>query len=150
MRLRDFVGEKRVVLYFYPKDSTPSCTMEARGFNDLVERFAAAETVVIGVSTDDATSHARFARRERLRFPLGTDPDGTLAAAFGAANRLVHGIIAKRVTFLIEKDGHVARVWDRVNPRTHPEDVLDTVLALTPRPFPAGEGEQYPNAALPT
>lgn len=148
IRLRDVVGEKRVVLYFYPKDSTPSCTMEARGFNDLVEQFAAAGTEVIGVSTDDATSHARFARREGLRFSLGTDPEGTLAAAFGAANRLVQGIVAKRVTFLIEQDGRIARVWDRVNPLTHPQDVLDAVCALTPCPFPTGKGEPYAGASL--
>jgi len=136
VRLRDFIGEKRIVLYFYPKDSTPSCTMEARGFNDLVEQFAAAGTEVIGVSTDAAATHARFARREGLRFSLGTDPDGTLAAAFGAANRLVQGIVARRVTFLIGKDGRIARVWDRVNPHTHPLDVLDAVRNLTPGPPP--------------
>ncbi|MHB8647452.1 MAG: peroxiredoxin [Thermomicrobiales bacterium] len=158
VRLRDFIGERWVVLYFYPKDSSPSCTMEARGFNDLIERFAAAETVVIGVSTDDATSHARFARQEGLRFSLGTDPDGAVAAAFGAANRLVFGIVAKRVTFLIERDGHIARVWDRVNPLTHPQDVLDAVLTLTPAcpccpecartRFPTREREPYANASL--
>ncbi len=142
VRLRDFVGEKRVVLYFYPKDSSPSCTIEARGFNDLVEQFAAAGAVVIGVSTDDATSHARFARQEGLRFSLGTDPDGTLVHAFGAANRLVFGIVARRVTFLIERDDHIARVWDRVNPLTHPQDVLDAVRALTVGSFPCGEGER--------
>lgn len=160
IRLRDFVGEKRLVLYFYPRDSTPSCTMEARGFNDLVAQFAAAETVVIGVSTDDAATHARFARSEGLRFSLGTDPDGALAAAFGAANRLVFGIVAKRVTFLIEQDGRIARVWDRVNPLTHPQDVLDAVRARTPiRPccpegartqFPTGEGERYVDVPSPT
>jgi len=153
VRLRDFVGEQRVVLYFYPKDSTPSCTLEARGFNDLIEQFATNGAVVIGVSTDDVTSHARFARREGLRFSLGTDPDGTLATAFGAANRLVQGIVAKRVTFLIERDGRIARVWDRVNPHTHPLDVLDAVRALNPTcpccpegaraRFPTGEGERY-------
>ncbi len=149
VRLRDFVGEKRVVLYFYPKDSSPSCTMEARGFNSLIEEFAAAGTAVIGVSTDDATSHARFARQEGLRFSLGTDPDGALAKVFGAANRLVFGVVARRVTFLIERDGRIARVWDRVNPLTHPQDVLDAVRALTPCLFPTGEGEPYADASLP-
>ncbi len=136
VRLRDFVGEKRVVLYFYPKDSSPSCIMEARGFNALIAEFAAAGTEVIGVSTDDATSHARFARQEGLRFSLATDSDGAVANAFGAANRLVQGIVAKRVTFLIEQDGRIVRVWDRVNPLTHPHDVLDAVKALTPTSFP--------------
>jgi peroxiredoxin Q/BCP len=149
VRLRDFVGEKRLVLYFYPKDSSPSCTMEARGFNTLIAAFAAAGTDVIGVSTDDATSHARFARQEGLRFSLGTDPDGTLANAFGAANRLVFGIVARRVTFLIERDGRIARVWDRVNPLTHPQDVLDAVLALPPNPVLTGEGEQYASVSSP-
>lgn len=130
VRLRDFVGRKRVVLYFYPKDDTPSCTTEARGFNDLIEQFAAAETEVIGVSTDSAATHVRFARREGLRFSLGADPDGALAERFGVANRLVQGIRARRVTFLIDKDGRIARVWDRVNPYTHPLDVLDAVRLL--------------------
>jgi thioredoxin-dependent peroxiredoxin len=137
VRLRDFVGTKRVVLYFYPKDSTPSCTIEAREFNDLLDEFTAAGTEVIGVSTDSAATHARFAQREGLRFSLATDADGALADAFGAANRLVHGIRARRVTFLIDTDGRIARVWDRVNPHTHPLDVLDAVRALTPCPFPA-------------
>ncbi len=143
VRLRDFVGEKRVVLYFYPKDSTPSCTIEARGFNDLIEQFAAVETEVIGVSTDSAATHARFAQREGIRFSLGADPDGALAEQFGVANRLVQGIRARRVTFLIDKDGRIARVWDRVNPHTHPLDVLDVVRAFTPSPFPTGEGEPH-------
>jgi len=147
VRLRDFVGEKRIVLYFYPKDSSPSCTIEARGFNDLVAQFAVAETEVIGVSTDDATSHARFARQEGLRFSLGTDPDGGLAKVFGAANRLVFGIVARRVTFLIEKDGRIARVWDRVNPLTHPQDVLDAVRNLPPNPLPKQEGVQHSSAS---
>jgi peroxiredoxin Q/BCP len=149
VRLRDLVGEKRVVLYFYPKDSSPSCTMEARGFNTLIAAFAAAGTDVIGVSTDDATSHAQFARQEGLRFSLGTDPDGTLANAFGAANRLVFGIVAKRVTFLIERGGRIVRVWDRVNPLTHPQDVLDAVLALSPNSIISGEGEQFASVSSP-
>jgi thioredoxin-dependent peroxiredoxin len=148
VRLRDFVGRKRVVLYFYPKDSTPSCTIEAREFNGLLDDFTAAGTEVIGVSTDSAATHIHFARREGLRFSLATDADGTLAAAFGAANRLVQGIRARRVTFLIDTDGRIARVWDRVNPHTHPLDVLDAVRALTPSPFPTGEGEQCRACAL--
>ena len=147
IRLRDFVGSKRVVLYFYPKDSSPSCAMEARGFNDLIDRFSAAEAEVIGVSTDDAASHARFAHQERLRFSLATDPDGELASSFGAANRVVFGLVAKRVTFLIDKDGRIARVWDRINPLTHPQDVLDAVERLAvcppPNPLPTREGEPH-------
>ena len=143
VRLRDFVGTKRVVLYFYPQDSTPSCTIEAREFNGLVDDFTAAGAEVIGVSTDSAATHARFAQREGLRFSLATDADGTLAAAFGATNRLVQGIRARRVTFLIDIDGRIARVWDRVNPHTHPLDVLDAVRALTPAcPLPKREEEE--------
>ncbi len=146
IRLRDFNGTKRVVLYFYPKDSSPSCALEARGFNDLIAQYAAAETEVIGVSTDDVASHARFARQEGLRFSLATDPDGSLANLFGAANRLVFGIVARRVTFLIDKEGRIARVWDRVNPLTHPRDVLDVVQqmdSLGPNPVLRGEGEHH-------
>jgi peroxiredoxin Q/BCP len=142
VRLRDFVGTKRVVLYFYPQDSTPSCTIEAREFNGLLDDFTAAGAEVIGVSTDSAATHARFAEREGLRFSLATDVDGTLAAAFGAANRLVQGVRARRVTFLIDTDGRIARVWDRVNPYTHPLDVLDAVRVLPPSLLPKREGEK--------
>jgi len=130
VRLRDFTGRRNVVLYFYPKDGSYVCVLEARAFNDQVDAFAAMDTVVIGVSMDSRASHARFAAKEKLRFSLGTDPDHVLVNAFDASNRLVLGIAAKRVTFLLGKDGHIARVWDTVNPLTHSRDVLDAVQAL--------------------
>ena len=150
VRLCDFADGRRVVLYFYPKDSSPSCAIEARGFNAVLDDFAALDTRVLGVSTDDATSHVRFARSEGLRFPLATDPDGALARAFGAENRLVFGIVAKRVTFLINTDGHIARVWDRVNPLTHPRDVLDAVRRLAGQPANTLPGDGgHPRAPAP-
>ena len=89
-----------------------------------------ADTIVIGVSMDDRASHARFAAAENLRFSLGTDPDRELVNAFDAANRLVLGIAARRVTYLIGKDARIVRIWDRVNPLTHARDVLDVVQSL--------------------
>jgi len=130
VRLHDFIGQRNVVLYFYPKDGSYVCVLEARAFNDQVDAFAAADTLIIGVSMDSRASHARFAAKEKLRFPLGTDPDRVLVHAFDASNHLVLGIAAKRVTFLIGKDGRIARVWDTVNPLTHSRDVLDAVHAL--------------------
>lgn len=148
VRLRDFAAGKRVVLYFYPRDSSPSCTMEARAFNDLIAEFAALDTMVLGVSMDDTASHARFARQEQLRFSLGADPDGAVVRAFSVANRLVFGIAAKRVTFLIDRDGRILRIWDRVNPLTHAQDVLDAVRQAVVRGAEVevcGRGRATPN-----
>ncbi len=128
--LRECTGTHNLVLYFYPKDSSSVCALEARAFNELVDDFAAAETTIIGVSMDGRASHARFAAQEGLRFQLGTDPDRRLVDAFSAANRLVLGIATKRVTFLIGKDGRIVRIWNMVNPLTHALDVLDTVHNL--------------------
>jgi len=130
VQLRGFTGRRNVVLYFYPKDGSYVCALEARAFNDRVDEFAAADTLVIGVSMDNRASHVRFAAKEKLRFPLGTDPDRELVRAFDASNHLVLGIAAKRVTFLIGKDGCIVRIWDTVNPLTHSRDVLDAVRDL--------------------
>lgn len=130
VRLRGFAGAQNVVLFFYPKDGSFVCVQEARAFNDLLDDFLAADTLVIGVSMDDRASHTRFAAAEKLRFPLSTDSDRELVNAFDAANRLVFGITAKRVTYLIGKDSRVVRIWDRINPLTHSRDVLDAVQSL--------------------
>ncbi len=130
VRLRDYADGRNVVLYFYPKDGSFVCAQEARAFNDALDDFLAANTQVVGVSMDDRASHIRFAAAEKLRFPLGTDPDRALVNAFDASNRLVFGIAAKRVTYLIDGAGVVVRIWDRINPLTHSRDVLDAVQSL--------------------
>lgn len=128
--VRDLARGDNVVLYFYPKDGSSICTLEARAFNELVDEFAALHTTIVGVSMDDRASHTRFATQEGLRFSLATDPEREAVAAFGAANRLVMGIAARRITFLIGRDGRIARVWQMVNPLTHARDVLDAARTL--------------------
>ncbi|MEN9785608.1 MAG: hypothetical protein RLZZ299_872 [Pseudomonadota bacterium] len=118
---------KRVVLYFYPKDATPGCTVEAHGFRDLHAAFAARDTVVLGVSKDPVKKHRSFRAKECLPFPLVSD-EGGLCEAYGAwrekklYGRAYMGIA--RITVLIDADGNVARVWDPVKPEGHAADVL--------------------------
>jgi peroxiredoxin Q/BCP len=108
VRLADYRGKKNVVLFFYPKDETLGCTVEACTFRDSYEAFAAAGAEVIGVSADDSESHVRFAGRHRLPMLLLSDPDGAVRARYGVRS----GIIPGRVTFLIDRDGIVRHVTD--------------------------------------
>lgn len=107
VRLSDYRG-RWVVLFFYPKDNTPICTREACGFRDAYEEFLDIGAVVLGVSSDPPESHARFAEKHRLTFPLLTD-DGSLSRLFGVRKLL--GILPRRVTFVIDPEGTVAMVF---------------------------------------
>jgi peroxiredoxin Q/BCP len=109
------------VLYFYPRDQTPGCTVEAQGFRDAAEQFRAAGVEVVGVSTDDNTAHQAFATHENLGFALISDPDGRLAASFGVGVRLG---FAQRITFVINKMGNVVKVFSSVTPAGHAAEVL--------------------------
>jgi peroxiredoxin Q/BCP len=110
-----------VALYFYPKDDTPGCTKEACGFRDAAKPLEEAGVVVLGVSEQDAQSHAAFAEKYHLPFPLLPDERGELAAAYHVP--LTIGL-AKRVTYLIGKDGRIARVWPSVTPTGHAQEIL--------------------------
>jgi peroxiredoxin Q/BCP len=127
IRLRDLRG-KRVVLYFYPRDGTPGCTREACSFRDVYAKLQKAGVVVLGVSPDPPESHARFRERHRLPFPLLSDPEGKVAQAYGAwAQKTLYGRKrwgVARTTFLVGPDGRVERVWRRVKPDGHGEEVL--------------------------
>lgn len=120
VRLRDLRG-RPVVLFFYPADHTPGCTTEACGFRDDGPSLERAGAVVLGVSTQGVASHRAFAEKLGLGFPLLADADKAVCRAFGALNLLGY---AKRVTFLIGRDGRIARVWPHVSPRGHSADVL--------------------------
>lgn len=111
LKLADFRGKKNVVLYFYPKDETPVCTKEACGFRDMYEDLTAADTQIIGVSPDSDSSHEQFAKKQRITFPLVSDPQKKLAASYGATGGIL-GLVGmlKRVTYVIGKDGKVAAV----------------------------------------
>jgi peroxiredoxin Q/BCP len=130
VRLRDFRG-RRVVLYFYPKDGTPGCTREACSFRDVHAELQRAGVVVLGVSPDTPQSHAAFRQRHGLPFPLLSDPEGKVAQAYGAwAQKNLYGRKrwgVARTTFLVGPDGRVERVWRRVRPDGHGEEVLAAV-----------------------
>lgn len=127
IRLSDFAG-KKLVIYFYPKDDTPGCTTEAIDFTRLTDRFAAADTVVIGVSKDNLASHAKFAKKHDLAIRLASDPEGRVIEAFGAwVEKSMYGkkyMGIDRSTFLIDRAGKVAQAWRKVSVKGHAEAVL--------------------------
>lgn len=112
---------KMAVVYFYPKDETPGCTVEAQNFRDKAEDLKKADITVIGVSAQDAASHKAFIEKEKLPFDLAIDADQSIAKAFGVPMR---GTVHSRWTFLIGKDGKVKKVWRDVTPKDHASDVL--------------------------
>jgi peroxiredoxin Q/BCP len=129
--MKELVGQGTIVLYFYPKDETAGCTAEACSFRDQYEVFKKAGAEVIGVSADDAASHESFKRNHRLPFTLLTDADGSAAKAFGV--KKTFGLLAGRVTFVIDKQGVIRHRFDslvRVN--KHVEDALAIVKSLAP------------------
>jgi len=128
--LHEFRG-KRVILYFYPKDDTPGCTMEACAFRDNLPRFEAKEGVVLGISLDDDLSHQRFAQKYNLPFPLLSDVDAAVCRQYGVYKeknmygRSFWGI--ERTTFVIDREGKVENVFRRVKVEGHADEVLATL-----------------------
>ena len=128
VRLKDLRGQK-VVLYFYPKDDTPGCTKEACSFRDAFADFKKRDIKVLGVSIDSEASHKKFAAKYKLPFTLLADPDHSIADAYGVygekkfMGRTYLGV--KRVTFLIDEKGKVKKVFEKVKPEEHAQDVLD-------------------------
>lgn len=127
VKLSDFRG-RPVVLYFYPKDDTPGCTVQACGFRDEYARFQEHGAVILGVSPDEQTSHVRFKEKHGLPFTLLADPGHEVSEAYGVwvertfAGRRYMGI--KRSTFVIDAEGNVTRSMRGVKPQGHPEQVL--------------------------
>jgi peroxiredoxin Q/BCP len=128
VRLSDLRGHP-VVVYFYPKDGTPGCTKEACAFRDAWARYEAAGVAVIGVSRDSRESHAEFMRKHGLPFPLASDESGSIERAYGVSSFLG---MSSRVTFLIDREGKVARVWPDVDPAAHAQEVLSIAAASAP------------------
>ena len=132
-RLADYIG-RPVVLYFYPKDDTSGCTKEACAFRDNLPRFQTNKAAVFGVSILDAASKARFAKKYDLNFPLLADPDHAVAEKYGAwQERSMYGrkyMGIARTTYLIDRDGKVARRWDKVKVDGHADEVLAAIDAL--------------------
>jgi peroxiredoxin Q/BCP len=130
VRLTDFRGRKNVVLFFYPKDETAGCTLEACTFRDAYEDFVGVGAEVIGVSADSLESHNRFAYRHRLPFLLLSDPKGLVGARYDVRKAL--GIFPGRVTFLIDKEGIVRHVTDgRLRFRDHVTESLQALKAMS-------------------
>jgi len=122
-----------VVLYFYPKDGTPGCTLEAHNFAKDQPAFAARNAIVLGVSVDGIDSHKKFCTKENLNFRLLSDQDKKVAAAYGSLNNFLLFKIAARHTFLIDPQGKIARVFTDVKPATHSKEVLAALDALAPK-----------------
>jgi thioredoxin-dependent peroxiredoxin len=118
-----------VVLYFYPKDQTPGCTMEACGFRDELDSFTQAGAQVVGISRDDEASHARFAAKHNLPFLLLSDTTGETHARYGVAKKL--GLIPDRTTFVIDRDGIIRHVFSSmIRMRAHIDESLAIVKRL--------------------
>jgi len=132
IRLRDLQG-KYVVLYFYPRDSTPGCTVEANEFQDHSKAFSAANAIVLGVSTDSLKKHCSFAEKQGLNFDLLADTEHEICDVYGVwtekvmAGKRYMGI--QRATFLIDPEGKIVQVWPKVKPVGHAEEVLARINA---------------------
>lgn len=128
--LADYRG-RWVVLYFYPKDDTPGCTKEACSFRDDLAHLEKLGASVVGVSVDDSQSHAQFARKYHLPFPLLADKDGKVADSYGALRNLGLIRIAKRYTFLIDPQGAIAKTYLDVDTSRHSQEIVDDLKRLT-------------------
>lgn len=126
IRLSNYRG-RRVILYFYPKDDTPGCTVEACGLRDHYDRIRELGAEVLGVSVDGAESHRKFTEKFNIPYPLVADADAKIAEAYGVYN--AERKMARRVTFLIDEQGNIQRVFDPVKPDMHPREVLDALKA---------------------
>jgi len=115
---------KWVVLYFYPKDMTTGCTIEAHNFQQDIEKYQKLDAVVVGVSVDSTDSHKEFCAKEGLSFKLLSDQDKTVVAQYGSMGDHNGMKMAKRNTFLIDPHGKIVQVWTAVNPQQHSEQVL--------------------------
>jgi peroxiredoxin Q/BCP len=127
--LASFRG-KWVVLYFYPKDMTPGCTIEAHNFQRDLALFEAAGAVILGVSVDSSKSHKQFCMKEGLSFRLLSDPGHTVIGAYGSLGSFMGKAIASRNTFLIDPEGKIAKIWTNVEVQHHSQEVLTSLAEL--------------------
>lgn len=126
-KLSDYRG-KKVVLYFYPKDDTPGCTKEACSFRDNFQEYRKRKMVVLGVSKDSTKSHVKFSEKYSLPFTLLSDDDTEVSQAYGVwglkkfMGKEYYGI--NRMTFIIDEDGQILRIYEKVKPENHAEEIL--------------------------
>ncbi len=125
---------KNVVLYFYPKDDTPGCTVEAKEFRDLMPQYTKSDTVIIGVSKDSVKSHDKFKEKFCLPFILASDEDAGVCQLYGVwVEKSMYGkkyMGIERTTFLIDAKGKIAAIWNKVKPEGHAAEVLEAVKSL--------------------
>jgi peroxiredoxin Q/BCP len=124
---------KPTVVYFYPADGTPGCTKEACAFRDAWKKLDQAGVVVLGVSSNSAESHRKFQKEHQLPFALVADESGALAASYGVSKKLWG---YDRVSFLVGRDGRVAKIWPSVDPGIHANEVIDAASKLPAAPAP--------------
>jgi peroxiredoxin Q/BCP len=128
--IEQYKGQK-VLLYFYPKDMTPGCTIEAQGFQERYKEFVMNNTQILAVSKDSKSSHEKFCQKEGIEFPLLMDTEGSIAEKYGVwkeksmFGKKYMGI--SRESFLIDEAGVVVKHWDKVKPISHPQEVLDYI-----------------------
>lgn len=120
-----------LILYFYPKDDTPGCTKEACHFRDDLFKLEKLGGKVVGVSVDDTTSHAEFAKKYQLPFPLLSDKDGKVAEQYGALTNLGFLKVAKRYTFLIDPTGKIRKIYTSVDTSRHSQEIIDDLARLS-------------------
>lgn len=125
---------KNIVLYFYPKDNTPGCTTESKDFRDLADEFAAADTLIFGVSKDSVKSHNNFKEKYGLPFPLISDENAEMIETYNVwKEKSMYGktfMGIERSTFLINKEGTIEKVWRKVKVNGHAQEVLDAAKKL--------------------
>lgn len=127
--LKDYRG-KWVVLYFYPKDFTSGCTVEAKNFQRDIAEYEKANAVILGVSVDTVDSHQSFCAKEGLNFKLLSDTDASVSTAYGSVMEYNGNKLSARNTFLIDPNGKIAKVFPKVNPAKHSEEVLAALAEM--------------------
>lgn len=129
LTLNDLRG-KWVVLYFYPKDNTPGCTIEAHNFERDLPNYQRDNAMIVGVSVDTTGSHKDFCAKQGLTFKLLSDDQKKVVNEYGSTMGMAGMTLASRNTFLIDPQGKIAKVWVKVDPKTHSQDVLATLQSL--------------------
>jgi peroxiredoxin Q/BCP len=127
--LQSFSG-KWLVLYFYPKDDTPGCTQEACAFRDDLHQLTELGAQVVGISVDDSNSHAEFAQKYHLPFPLLADKNGEVANRYGVMMNFMLFKVARRYTFLIDPQGHIRKVYDKVETSRHSKEIIGDLKGI--------------------
>lgn len=127
--IQDWIGKKVLVVYFYPKDNTPGCTTQACTFRDQYEDFKELGAEVIGISSDSISSHQKFAQQFKLPFILLSDTDKNLRKLFGVPSDLF-GILPGRVTYVVDKEGIIAMVFDSMNAKNHILKAIEAIRKL--------------------